>query len=37
MTHYFYRYQPPKPAKKLLAEFWRLEKETENMQEGLAK
>jgi type I restriction enzyme M protein len=26
---YFYHYQPPKPAKDLLAEFWRLEKEAE--------
>jgi type I restriction enzyme M protein len=26
---YFYRYQPPTPAKDLLAEFWRLEKEAE--------
>ena len=34
---YFYRYQPPKPAKDLLAEFWRLEKEAEGMLEGLAK
>jgi type I restriction enzyme M protein len=34
---YFYRYQPPTPAKKLLAEFWRLEKEAEKMLEGLEK
>ena len=27
---YFYRYQPPTPAKDLLAEFWKLEKEAEN-------
>ncbi|MDH4185537.1 MAG: type I restriction-modification system subunit M [Nitrospira sp.] len=33
---YFYRYQPPAPAKELLAEFWRLEKEAEKMLEGLA-
>ncbi|MFH1039542.1 MAG: class I SAM-dependent DNA methyltransferase [PVC group bacterium] len=33
---YFYRYQPPKPAKDLLAEFWRLEKEAEKMLDGLA-
>jgi type I restriction enzyme M protein len=33
---YFYRYQPPRPAKELLAEFWRLEKEAEKMLEGLA-
>ena len=26
---YFYRYQPPTPAKDLLAEFWKLEKEAE--------
>jgi len=34
---YFYRYQPPRPAQDLLAEFWRLEKEAEKMLEGLAK
>ncbi|OGR05016.1 MAG: restriction endonuclease subunit M [Deltaproteobacteria bacterium RIFOXYD12_FULL_50_9] len=34
---YFYRYQPPPPAKELLAEFWRLEKEAEKMLEGLAR
>jgi type I restriction enzyme M protein len=34
---YFYRYEPPTPAKELLAEFWRLEKEAEKMLEGLAK
>jgi type I restriction enzyme M protein len=34
---YFYRYQPPTPAKELLAEFWLLEKEAEKMLEGLAK
>jgi len=34
---YFYRYQPPTPAKDLLAEFWRLEKEAEKMLEGLTK
>lgn len=28
---YFYRYQPPTPAKDLLAEFWRLEKKAEKM------
>ena len=33
---YFYRYQPPTPAKDLLAEFWRLEKEAEKMLDGLA-
>lgn len=34
---YFYRYQPPTPAKDLLAEFWRLEKEAEKMLEGFAR
>jgi len=34
---YFYRYQPPTPAKDLLAEFWRLEKKAEKMLEGLAE
>jgi len=34
---YFYRYQPPTPAKDLLAEFWKLEKDAEKMLEGLAK
>ena len=34
---YFYRYQPPTPAKELLADFWRLEKEAETLLEGLAK
>jgi type I restriction enzyme M protein len=34
---YFYRYQPPIPAKDLLAEFWRLEKQAEQMLERLAK
>ena len=34
---YFYRYQPPTPAKDLLARFWELEKEAEKMLEGLAK
>jgi len=32
---YFYRYQPPTPAKEFLAEFWKLEKQTEKMLEGL--
>jgi len=32
---YFYRYQPPTPAKDLLAQFWTLEKEAEKMLEGL--
>jgi type I restriction enzyme M protein len=34
---YFYRYKPPAAAKDLLAEFWRLEKEAENMLEELAQ
>jgi type I restriction enzyme M protein len=34
---YFYRYQTPTPAKELLAEFWKLEKDAEKMLEGLAK
>jgi len=34
---YFYRYRAPAPAKDLLVEFWRLEKEAEKMLEGLAK
>ena len=34
---YFYRYQPPTPARDLLAEFWRLEKQAETMLEGLAR
>jgi type I restriction enzyme M protein len=34
---YFYRYQPPTPAKELLEEFWRLEREAEKMLEGLAQ
>ncbi len=34
---YFYRYEPPTPARDLLDEFWRLEKEAEKMLEGLAK
>ena len=33
---YFYRYEPPTPAKDLLTEFWKLEKEAEKMLEGLA-
>src|SRR5450759_2325089 len=33
---YFYRYQPPTPAKELLADFWKLEKQAEKMLEGLA-
>jgi type I restriction enzyme M protein len=34
---YFYQYRAPAPAKELLEEFWKLEKEAENMLEGLAK
>jgi hypothetical protein len=34
---YFYRYQPPTPAKELLEEFWRLEKEAEKMVNLLEK
>ena len=34
---YFYRYQPPTPAKELLAEFWKLEKEAESLLKGLAE
>jgi type I restriction enzyme M protein len=36
MTKYFYRYQPPTPAKELLGEFWMLREETEYMLEGFA-
>lgn len=34
---YFYHYQPPTPAKDLLAEFWQLEKEAEKMLEALTE
>jgi type I restriction enzyme M protein len=34
---YFYCYQPPTPAKELLAEFWKLEKEAEKLLEGLTQ
>jgi type I restriction enzyme M protein len=34
---YFYRYQPPTPAKDLLAEFWRLEEEAEGMLKRVAQ
>jgi hypothetical protein len=34
---YFYHYQPPTPAKELLVEFWRLEKEAEKILEGLTR
>jgi len=37
MTKYFYPYQPPTPAKDLLAEFWKLEKEAKKMLEGLVQ
>ena len=33
---YFYRYQPPTPAKDLLEEFWKLEKDAEKMLDGLS-
>ena len=35
-SKYFYRYQTPMPAKDLLDEFWRLEKEAERKLKGLA-
>ena len=35
-TKYFYSYQPPTPAKDLLAEFWRLEKAAESTLKRLA-
>jgi type I restriction enzyme M protein len=34
---YFYRYQPPTPAKDLLEEFWRLEKEAEKLLRDLGE
>ena len=34
---YFYRYQPPTPAKVLLEQFWALEQEAEKMLEGLVQ
>jgi type I restriction enzyme M protein len=34
---YFYRYELPTPAKELLAEFWKLEKDAEKMLGGLAQ
>jgi type I restriction enzyme M protein len=36
MTQYFQRCQPPTPAKDLLAEFWKPEREAEKMLEGLS-
>lgn len=35
MSQDFSSYQPTTPAKELLAEFWRLEKEAEKILEGL--
>ncbi len=32
---YFYKYEPPKPADKILEEFWQLEKEAEGILKGL--
>jgi type I restriction enzyme M protein len=32
---YFYRYEPPTPAKELLAEFWKLEKDAERLLRNL--
>ncbi len=37
MTQYIYRYQPPTPAKELLAEFGKLKREAEKMLEVLVK
>ena len=34
VMQYLYRYQPPTPAKELLAEFWKLEKQAEKMLGG---
>jgi len=34
---HFYRYQPPTPAKELLAEFWKLEKKAGGILKGLAE
>ena len=34
---YFYCYEPPTPAKELLAEFWKLEKEADKLLKELAK
>jgi type I restriction enzyme M protein len=36
VTKYLFHYQPPTPAKELLANFWKLEKEAEEILEGLA-
>jgi type I restriction enzyme M protein len=32
---YFYKYQPPKPADEILQDFWKMEKEAEDMVKGL--
>ncbi|MCX5908578.1 MAG: hypothetical protein NTY64_15730, partial [Deltaproteobacteria bacterium] len=37
ITKYFYRYEPPTPAKELLAEFWKLEKEAKKILEELPR
>lgn len=37
MTQYYYHYEPPTPAKDLLAECRKLKREAEKMLEGLAK
>lgn len=37
MTQSFYHDEPLTPAKDLLAEFWKLERELEKMLEGLTK
>ena len=37
MSRYFYRGQPPMPAKKFLAEFWSLEEQAEKILEGLVE
>jgi len=34
---YFYRYQPPTPAKNLLEQFWKLEEAAETVLEGLER
>ena len=36
MTQYFYRYQPPAPAKELLMEFRKLEREVKNILKELS-
>ncbi|MFW5821478.1 MAG: SAM-dependent DNA methyltransferase, partial [Bacteroidota bacterium] len=32
---YFYKYEPPKPAEEILKDFWKLEKEAEEILKGL--